>query len=132
MPALQRGQWNILLASVLLIGSAFIVATRAEAVRGATVPGPVIDTGTLPAPQPNHPAPDFTLQTLDGTTVTLSELKGQVALINIWATWCPPAVPRCRRSRLRTNSIGTRASPFWRLTCRRNRARWRPSWNATN
>jgi len=90
MPALHRSQWNILLASVLLIGSAFIVATRAEAIRGATVPGPVFDTSTRPAPQPNHPAPDFTLQTLDGTTVTLSELKGQVALINIWATWCPP------------------------------------------
>ena len=35
-------------------------------------------------------APDFTLPALDGTSVMLSKIKGQVALINIWATWCPP------------------------------------------
>ena len=51
------------------------------------VPAPADAT---PAPLPDRPAPDFTLPTLDGTTVTLSELKGQVALINVWATWCPP------------------------------------------
>lgn len=38
-----------------------------------------------------HVAPDFTLKTLDGTTVRLSDLRGQkVVLINFWATWCPP------------------------------------------
>lgn len=38
-----------------------------------------------------HVAPDFTLKTLDGNTVRLSDLRGQkVVLINFWATWCPP------------------------------------------
>ncbi|MEW6406731.1 MAG: TlpA disulfide reductase family protein, partial [Chloroflexota bacterium] len=35
-------------------------------------------------------APDFTLQTPLGETYTLSELRGQAVLINLWATWCPP------------------------------------------
>jgi peroxiredoxin len=35
-------------------------------------------------------ATDFTLQSLDGESVTLSDLKGKVVLINFWATWCIP------------------------------------------
>ena len=34
--------------------------------------------------------PNFTLTTLDGQTVTLSDLKGKKVMLNFWATWCPP------------------------------------------
>lgn len=36
--------------------------------------------------------PDFTLKTLEGKSVKVSELKAKVLLINFWATWCTPCV----------------------------------------
>jgi len=41
-------------------------------------------------PVENGPAPDFTLRGFDGRTVTISELRGQVVVINFWASWCDP------------------------------------------
>ncbi|MGD8292414.1 MAG: TlpA disulfide reductase family protein [Desulfosarcina sp.] len=38
------------------------------------------------------PAPDFTLPDLNGNMVNLSDFRGKVILLNIWATWCPPCV----------------------------------------
>jgi len=36
------------------------------------------------------PAPDFVLRDLAGRTYRLSDLRGQVVFLNVWATWCPP------------------------------------------
>ncbi len=35
-------------------------------------------------------APAFTLETIDGKKVSLSDFKGKGVIINFWATWCPP------------------------------------------
>lgn len=35
-------------------------------------------------------APDFTVKDLDGKRVRLSDFRGQVVVINLWATWCAP------------------------------------------
>lgn len=46
-------------------------------------------------------APEIALPTLDGKEFKLSEQKGKVVVIDIWATWCPP----CRKSLPHLNSL---------------------------
>ncbi len=38
----------------------------------------------------DRPLPEFKLKDLEGRTWRLSDLKGKVTLINVWATWCAP------------------------------------------
>ena len=45
---------------------------------------------SAPVPAVGVSAPDFTLKTLDGSQVSLSQFRGQPVLINFWASWCPP------------------------------------------
>ena len=45
-----------------------------------------IETGI----QEGNRAPDFTLYSLEGKEVSLSDSKGKVTFINFWTTWCPP------------------------------------------
>lgn len=42
---------------------------------------------------PRPPLPDITLQALDGPPLALQTLRGRPAVVNLWASWCPP----CRR-----------------------------------
>ncbi|HEX6220337.1 MAG TPA: TlpA disulfide reductase family protein [Acidimicrobiia bacterium] len=36
------------------------------------------------------PAPDFTVEVIDGGTFTLAEARGQPVVLNFWASWCAP------------------------------------------
>jgi peroxiredoxin len=38
----------------------------------------------------NYPAPDLTLTDIEGRTSSLTDLRGQIVLVNLWATWCQP------------------------------------------
>ena len=60
-----------LIATALLIAAAASSATAARIVVG-------------------KPAPDFRAVTFDGQKVSLADFKGQVLIVNFWATWCAP------------------------------------------
>ena len=49
-----------------------------------------IGTPVLAKPVVGQLAPDFELTLVDGSKVKLSDLRGQVVVLNIWATWCVP------------------------------------------
>ncbi len=50
-------------------------------------PGPAAANAS---PGQSKVAPDFVLKDMNGKSVRLRDLRGQVVLINLWATWCPP------------------------------------------
>lgn len=55
-------------------------------VLGAVIALQVMQRG----PATGYAAVDFTLPDLSGTPVQLSDLRGKVVFLNLWATWCPP------------------------------------------
>jgi cytochrome c biogenesis protein CcmG, thiol:disulfide interchange protein DsbE len=74
-PSVKRTLPRAGLLWLLVLGLAACAEPRAAAGQGP-------DVGDL--------APDFTLPSLDGRSVSLREHRGEVILINFWATWCPP------------------------------------------
>jgi peroxiredoxin/tetratricopeptide (TPR) repeat protein len=78
-----------LAASVLVaaLASAALPALADDpAAPGAAPDAPAVLTG----PQVGKPAPDFTVTTIDGKTLSLASFRGKTLVINAWATWCPP------------------------------------------
>ena len=67
----------------LALGILWTWASRVPSAVGAPL-------SSSPSPREGFLAPDFSLDTLDGNKVTLSELRGTVVVINFWATWCLP------------------------------------------
>ena len=72
---------SALILVVLILGAGWIWLSRVPASVAARPES---------IPLRGHPAPDFTLQTLDGETLSLSDLRGKAVVLNFWATWCPP------------------------------------------
>lgn len=79
---MQQIQRLILYTLILIAGLAWTGISADP--KGLTSPG------EASAPQTGFIAPDFTLKTPQGESYSLSRLRGQAVLVNIWATWCPP------------------------------------------
>lgn len=68
--------------ALLIFSAAWIIATpRWVADSSVTMPA---------APRQGFLAPAFSLETLNGGEVQLSQFQGQPVILNFWASWCPP------------------------------------------
>ena len=77
----------ILGAGLILVGlAAFIALPKADASANSPLSGSSL---TVPV-EVDYAAPKLTLSDLDGVEHSLADYHGQVVLVNLWATWCPP------------------------------------------
>ena len=76
---MNRLQWVGIIIAAAVIGSGWTWLSRA--------PEGLDDVAS---PVAGRPAPNFTLQSVDGQTIKLADFRGKVVILNFWATWCPP------------------------------------------
>ena len=95
---------------VLIAITAYIIITlpseEAQAAEGSVatlVEDEPDDLAETPLINAGDIAPDFTVEMLDGSKVTLSALQGKPTLLIFWATWCPPC--RLELSKLQEHII---------------------------
>jgi cytochrome c biogenesis protein CcmG/thiol:disulfide interchange protein DsbE len=69
---LSAGSWVLIIGVMMAIAVFGIQLSRQNTIQ----------------PQKGEIAPDFTLTMFDGSTVRLSDLRGNIVLINFWGSWC--------------------------------------------
>ena len=78
---LIRSHWFWFLLGIAVVG------ITAASMLSSHSPAP---TNAWIEPEAPRKAPDFTLDRLNGDTFQLEEHRGEVVVLNFWATWCPP------------------------------------------
>lgn len=84
----RRDRETIVALLLLVVIAALVPLFRDVAVPTRSVQAAGAEAAELQA----DVAPPFTLETVDGKQVSLADYKGQVVMLNLWATWCPPCV----------------------------------------
>ncbi len=78
----HRLRWFALIIGVVVMGSGGIWAS--------SIPPDESTGGLIPAPRQGFLAPDFELETLSGTDLSIQDFRGSIVILNLWASWCPP------------------------------------------
>lgn len=86
-------RWTMLFSGAFILGLAWIFLSRVE--------NPIGGSNAPPNPQVGFTAPSFTLDSLSGEPISLSDLRGKVVVLNFWASWCPP----CRAEMPALNAV---------------------------
>jgi thiol-disulfide isomerase/thioredoxin len=79
---MQEPKLRLLLVFLFVVGAAGCDQRSAAPAQPQT---PVIAAGEI-----GSPLPDFVVKDLSGQSISSSDLKGKVVLIDFWATWCQP------------------------------------------
>jgi thiol-disulfide isomerase/thioredoxin len=80
----------LLFPLVGLVAAAVVILTNTSSATGGTPPTPAPVTLAPPRVSEDTPMIDFTLTSLDGDAVSLSDYDGRIVFLNFWATTCIP------------------------------------------
>jgi peroxiredoxin len=86
----EQKKRNLIISIVVGVGFMMLVMfALMSAPRSNANTGGGQSLSTIPV-EVDYPAPELSLQNINGTTESLTDYRDKVVLVNNWATWCPP------------------------------------------